>query len=67
MPTFTVRLYADGSRPMRTEELSVPDVAYARQWASDTVTGSQTFSRARIYDGETLLSEIGYRLNPCKD
>jgi hypothetical protein len=64
MPTFTVRLYADGSGPMRTEELSAPDVTHARQWATDTVMGSQTFSRARIYDGETLLSEIGYRINP---
>lgn len=64
MPTFTVRLYAEGSGPMRTEELSVPDVADARQWATNTVMGSQTFSRARIYDGETLLSEIGYRINP---
>jgi len=64
MPTFTVRLYANGSGPMRTEELSVPDITEARQWANDTVTSSQTFSRARIYDGEILLSEIGYRINP---
>ena len=64
MPTFTVHLYADGASPLRTESLSVSDAGEARSWATNKVSGSQTFRRARVYEGEKLLSEVGYRVNP---
>jgi len=67
MQTLTVRLYADGLKPMRTEGLAVFDAAEAREWANDKVRHSQIFTRAQIYSGETLLSEIGYRINRLAD
>lgn len=64
MPTFTIHLYADGAAPLRTEHLAASDPAEARTWASDQVSIGRRFRRARIYDGEKLLSEVGYRINP---
>jgi len=52
---------------LRTQDVAAPDVAYARAWASDVVHGSQTFSHARIYEGDLFLSEIGYRINRWTD
>jgi hypothetical protein len=64
MPMFTIHLYDDGAAPLRTQQLAAADAGEARCWATNEVTGSPTFRRARIYDGEKLLSEVGYRVNP---
>ena len=63
MTPVTVRLYADGPGALEVEELVVVDVAEARSWASAQIAENKTFSRARIYHGQTLLSEVGYRIN----
>ncbi len=62
MQTFTVRLYAEGTQPLRTEQLVVPDAQQAREWATERLAASQTFTRAQIYDDTKLLSEVGYRV-----
>ena len=64
MPTFTIHLYDDGATPLRTQQLAATDAGEARSWATNEVSGNGAFRRARIYDGEKLLSEVGYRLNP---
>lgn len=60
MQTFTVHLYADGTSPLRTEQLVVADAQQAREWATNRLAASQTLKRARIYDDARLLSEVGY-------
>ncbi|HST91959.1 MAG TPA: hypothetical protein VLJ13_07140 [Brevundimonas sp.] len=62
MQTFTVQLYAEGTQPLRTEKLVVSDAHQAREWATERLAASQTFTRARIYDDTKLLSEVGYRI-----
>jgi len=62
MQTFTVHLYAEGTQPLRTERLVVPDARQAREWATERLASSQTFTRARICDDARLLSGVGYRV-----
>jgi hypothetical protein len=62
MQTFTVQLSAEGTHPLRTEKLVVANAHQAREWATERLAASQTFTRARIYDDATLLSEVGYRI-----
>ena len=64
MKTFTVHLYAEGDAPLRTEELSAADAREASALAAGRIAQSQTFTRARVYDGPQMLSEVGYRVNP---
>ena len=63
MRTFKVIFYADGAGPLRTEQLSVPSVQDVRSWTDVRVSRSQAFSRARIYENEALVSEVGFRIN----
>ncbi|HYD27181.1 hypothetical protein [Brevundimonas sp.] len=62
MKIFTVRLYAEGATPLRTEQMAAPDAREASALAASRLSQSQTFTCARVYDGESLLSEVGYRL-----
>lgn len=61
MPTYTVRLYGIGANPLRTEQLAAQDAGAAASWASDKVRTSQTFTGARIYDGDAVAREVGFR------
>lgn len=63
MTSLAVRLYADGPGALEVEDLVIVDVKAARSWASARIAENKTFSRARIYHGQTLLSEVGYRIN----
>jgi len=63
MPTLTVRLYAECAHPVQTQDLSVISAAEAREWANGKLRNNPGFTRAQIYAGETLLSEVGYRIN----
>ncbi len=64
MKTFTVHLYAEGAAPLRTEHMAAPSAREASTMAASRILHSRTFTCARVYDGESLLSEVGYRLRP---
>lgn len=64
MTIFTVRLYAECDRAIRTEVVTADDAAEARCWAGRKMDGSGQIRCARIYDGKRLLSEVGYQIHP---
>ena len=67
MANFKVRFYGIGLTPIRTEDLWVEGLNEARDWARSKVGSSQTFQRARVYRGDEVVSEVGFRPNLWSD